>query len=192
MKKDEFRQSKLSDQIVKHCSPTLAGLKSGNMFSMLCENFQDMLCEIRSLNQRLAVKGVKIIPLRYSGGRCLIYVFRINALRSDLAAEQACEILKDSGYRSCKAGECIGKLLKRLNSSEQFPHEIGLFLGYPPEDVCGYIRNKGKRSKCTGYWKVYGDENFALAKFESFKMCTRIFCKMAALGFPIEKLAVAS
>ncbi len=190
MKKNEFRQSKLSEKIVKHCSPTLAGLKSGNIFSTSCENYQDMLCEIRSLNRRLAGKGVKIIPLRYSGGRCLLYVFRPTALRCDLADEQACKILRDSGYESCRPGQCIGRLLKRLKSSEQFPHEIGLFLGYPPEDVCGYIKNKGKRSKCTGHWKVYGDENFALAKFESYKRCTRIFCKMAALGHAIEELAV--
>jgi hypothetical protein len=190
MKNDEFRQSKLSEQIVKHCSPTLAGLKSGNMFSTHCENLQYMLCEIRSLNQRLAVKGIKIILLRYSGKRCLLYMFRLSALKCDLADEQAGKILKDLGYENCKPGKCIGRLLKRLNSSGQFPHEIGLFLGYPPEDVCGYIRNKGKCQKCTGHWQVYGDENFALAKFERFNRCTRIFCKMAALGLPIEKLAV--
>lgn len=191
MKKEKFRQSKLSEQIVRHCSPTLAGLKSGNMFSAPCENFQDVLCEIRILNQRLTVKGIKIIPLRYSGKRCLIYVFRPAALKCDLADEQACKVLKDFGYENCKPGKCIGRLLKRLNSPGQFPHEIGLFLGYPPEDVCGFIRNKGKCPKRTGHWQVYGDEEFALAKFESFNRCTRIFCKMAALGFPIEELAVA-
>jgi hypothetical protein len=66
-----------------------------------------------------------------------------------------------------------------------------LFLGYPPEDVYGYIKNKGKSPKCTGHWQVYGDEKVALAKFKSFKQCTRIFCQMAALGFSIEELAVA-
>jgi hypothetical protein len=191
VKKDKFKQNKLSDQIVKYCSPTLAGLKSGNVFSVPCEDLQDMQYEIRSLNQRLAAKGIKIIPLRYSCKRCLLYVFRPTALKCDLADEQAYKILKDLGYKSCHPGECIGSLLKRLNSSRQFPHEIGLFLGYPPEDVCGYIKNKGKRSKCTGHWQVYGDENVALARFESFKRCTQIFCKMAALGLPIEELAVA-
>jgi hypothetical protein len=191
MRTDPFRQSKLSDQVVKHCSPTLAGLKSGSMFSVPFENRQDMLCEIRRLNHRLTVKGVRAIPLRYANRRCLLYVYRPSALCCDLADKQAREILKDSGYESCKPGECIARLLKRLNSSKPFPHEIGLFLGYPPEDVRGYIRNKGKGPKHTGHWKVYGDKNFALARFESFKRCTRIFCKMAALGHPIEELAVA-
>ncbi len=56
------------------------------------------------------------------------------------------------------------KTFENFALPRQFPHEIGLFLGYPPEDVCGYIRNKGKCQKCTGHWQVYGDENFALAK----------------------------
>ena len=191
MNKDEFRQSKLSEQIIKHCSPTLASLKSGNIFWAPYENLKDMMREIKSLNQRLSAKGIKIIPLRYSGKRCLLYVFRPAALRRDLADEQSFKILKESGYKCCEPGKCIGRLLERLNSSEQFPHEIGLFLGYPPEDVCGYIRDKGKCPKCTGHWQVYGDENSALAKFESFNRCTRIFCKMAAQGLPIEELAVA-
>ena len=36
-----------------------------------------------------------------------------------------------------------------------FPHEIGLLLGYPPEDVSGFIENGGKNFLCSGYWKVY-------------------------------------
>ena len=39
----------------------------------------------------------------------------------------------------------------------KFPHEIGIFLGYPLADVAGFIRNKGRNCKCIGTWKVYGD-----------------------------------
>ncbi|HHW94614.1 MAG TPA: DUF3793 family protein [Mogibacterium sp.] len=191
MKNEKCRQNRLSEKIVRHCSPTLAGLKSAGMFSITCEDYEDILCEIRNLNKRLGKKGVKIIPLRYTNGRCLLYVFRLSELTCDFEDKCACKLLKESGYKSCKPVECIGKLIKRLNSEEEFPHEIGLFLGYPPEDVCGYIRNKGKCQKCTGHWKVYGDEKSALNKFKSFKQCTHIFCKMISLGIPIEKLAIA-
>ena len=43
-----------------------------------------------------------------------------------------------------------------------FPHEIGAFLGYPVNDVRGFIQNEGKGCLMTGYWKVY--ENLAGAK----------------------------
>ena len=32
-----------------------------------------------------------------------------------------------------------------------FPHEIGLLLGYPVEDVLGFIRYQGKNYLYTGY-----------------------------------------
>ena len=49
----------------------------------------------------------------------------------------------------------------RLRRESDFPHEVGLFLGYPPRDVEGFIREKARRAKCTGAWKVYGDEEAA-------------------------------
>lgn len=45
--------------------------------------------------------------------------------------------------------------MRRLQRFEAFPHEIGLFLSYPPEDVRGFIEHKGHESKCEGCWKVY-------------------------------------
>ena len=44
-----------------------------------------------------------------------------------------------------------------MNQGEGFPHEIGLLLGYPIEDVVGFIEQKGKNYLYSGYWKVYGE-----------------------------------
>lgn len=52
-------------------------------------------------------------------------------------------------------GLCIRNLRIRINSSKTFPHEIGLFLGYPVEDVKGFIENKGENCVKCGAWKVY-------------------------------------
>ena len=48
-----------------------------------------------------------------------------------------------------------------LSGSCAFPHEIGLFLGYPFEDVMGFIENKGENYLCSGCWKVYSCEQDA-------------------------------
>ena len=61
----------------------------------------------------------------------------------------------------------------RLRRESDFPHEVGLFLGYPPRDVEGFIREKARRAKCTGAWKVYGDEEVARKTFALYKRCTR-------------------
>ncbi|MCR5154354.1 MAG: DUF3793 family protein, partial [Lachnospiraceae bacterium] len=70
--------------------------------------------------------------------------------------------------------------------------EIGIFLGYPLEDVKGFIENKGKNYKTCGLWKVYKDENFAKGIFEKCRRCTSLYCKLKAEGNPLEKIVVAA
>lgn len=41
-------------------------------------------------------------------------------------------------------------------------------LGYPAEDVQGFIENETKECKCVGCWKVYGDVEQAQKKFEQY------------------------
>lgn len=47
---------------------------------------------------------------------------------------------------------------KRLNT-KNFPHEIGIFLGYPLDDVIGFIEHKPYY--LVGDWKVYQNVNEA-------------------------------
>jgi hypothetical protein len=62
-------------------------------------------------------------------------------------------------------------LAKRFRESEEFPHEIGFFLGYPPEDVLGFIRHRGARCKLCGTWKVYSDVEKARLLFGEYARC---------------------
>lgn len=49
-----------------------------------------------------------------------------------------------------------------------FPHEVGIFLGYPLWDVEGFIQNNGQNYKIVGYWKVYDDVVGAIRKFQEY------------------------
>ena len=75
--------------------------------------------------------------------------------------------------------------------SGEFPHEVGLFLSYPPEDVKGFIDHRANDFKCTGLWKVYGDEEKARSLFAKYKKCTEIYCALWQSGSKLEQLAVA-
>ena len=74
---------------------------------------------------------------------------------------------------------------------EDVPHEVGLFLSYPPEDVAGFIANNARRCKCAGLWKVYGDEKRARRMFHAFKACTADYCRHLRSGRSLEELVVA-
>ena len=80
--------------------------------------------------------------------------------------------------------------MERLGESSEFPHEIGLFLGYPCEDVKGFIENKASSAKCVGCWKVYGDADKAQKQFELFKKCAKVYQQQFELGKPLTRLTV--
>lgn len=177
--------------IVKHCSPTLAGMKTGNIFNCTFKNREDMYDNIRRWNRILGKKGIRVIPLRIRENRAMVYVFRPNHLSRDLKHGVAHRILQERGYCTDRPCLCIRRLMESLKNTEEFPHEIGLFLGYPPEDVLAFITNKDEGCKCIGCWKVYGDVDAAQKIFEKYKKCTNVYCTKHAMGRPIEKLAVA-
>lgn len=177
--------------IIRHCSPTLAGMKTGNMFACPFSSEEDIKNSIRILNKKLIRKGLRILPLRYSNGRALIYVYRPKKLKQDLINTSASCILHKIGYPYNNPDHCVAQLIKKLRSSSDFPHEIGLFLGYPPEDVQGFIENKAEKYKCTGCWKVYGDENKARRIFSEYKKCAYNYYRLWQKGKTIEWLTAA-
>ena len=143
------------------------------------------------MNKRLLSKGVRILPLRFTDEKALIYVYRPGKLSSDLSDSKADAILQQQGYCTGSCEKCIVQLVRKLRREEEFPHEIGLFLGYPPEDVCGFMENKACNCKCVGCWKVYGDEEAAKKKFAQYKKCTQVYSDQWANGTDIERLTVA-
>ncbi len=179
------------EYVVRQCAPTLAGIKTGSLFPCPYQSRQALMGEIRALNRRLSPKGLILLPVRYLDGKALLYLYRPSNLRQDLKDRLAAQVLEQAGYSCSKSEQCVVRLIRRLKENENFPHEIGLFLSYPPEDVKGFIDNRACNFKCSGLWKVYGDEARAQAMFARFRKCTEIYCKLWQEGSSIEQLAVA-
>lgn len=163
------------DTVIRHGAPTLAGMKTGNLFPCFFSSPQALAEELRAMNRVLVPRGLRLVPLRREKGRALLYLFRPAALSRDLGQ-----------------GACLAELRRRLGAGGDFPHEIGLFLGYPPEDVAGFVRHRGKGCKCVGCWKVYGDEAAARRQFAAFKACTANYCRRRAKGASLARLAVTT
>ena len=179
------------DLVIRHCSPTLAGIKTGSLFSCDCPCRKELTNALSCLNRKLVPKGIRILPLKVCKGRALIYVYRPHALQNDLADRRARELLLQYGYLPENLHACVIHLIHRLCSAEEFPHEIGLFLSYPPEDVLGFILNSACNHKCVGCWKVYGNEQEAKSIFEKYRLCSQIYFRQWKQGKSIEQLTVA-
>lgn len=176
--------------VIRCCAPTLASIKTANMFTCHYPDEQAMNESIRLFNRRLRSKGLHMVPLRYRDGVGLIYVYRPKRLRRDLCNEKACQLLREHGYECTHCTRCVQQLRQKLKNHQNFPHEIGLFLGYPPEDVDGFIHRKGQE-KCTGHWKVYGDADAVQKTFALYKKCTSVYLRHWHSGSPLERLTVA-
>lgn len=176
--------------VIRCCAPTLASIKTGNPFTCHCDSEATLNGHIRTFNRQLRRKGLCMVPLRYQDGTGLIYVYRLSRLHRDLCNEKACRLLAERGYECGNCTCCVRQLRARLAQQPDFPHEIGLFLGYPPEDVDGFMHRKGEE-KYTGHWKVYGDVDAAKKTFALYKKCTDVYLRQWQKGQPFERLAVS-
>ena len=181
----------LEQYLINHCAPTLASLKTANLFNCTAENPTALQMAVSRWQALLAPKGVELLLLRENGNRALVYVYRPDRLARDLQQPGVAAFLAHCGYTGTAPAACLEVLRRKLAVSSDFPHEIGLFLSYPPEDVKGFINHCANGFKCAGLWKVYGDEEKARSLFEKYRKCTEIYCTLWQSGLKLEQLAVA-
>ncbi len=180
-----------NEMLIRYCAPTMANLKTGNMFSCPFGSREEMAAELRHLNRILGHKGLRALPLRWSGGCALVYLYRPKMLEKDLRNDLAAKLLAECGYTCGSPGSCIAQLIARLHSSPEFPHEIGLFLGYPPADVDGFMHQK-HACKLSGIWKVYDDVESASRQFARCRRCTEVYLQRCRQGYSLDKLTVTA
>lgn len=135
------------DLVVAHCAPTLAGLKTGSLFVCPKESLPVLRESLRSLNRRFGEKGIRVLPLKELKRGILIYLYRPRLLEADLRDPLAERLLRERAYPLTTADQAVAELAHRLRSRVDFPHEIGIFLGYPPADVEGFLTYGGSRAQ---------------------------------------------
>ena len=176
--------------LVEHCAPTFAGLKTGNLFRISYADIEVFREELRQLNGILKRKGLRAVPVRMTAEFALVYLYRPDFLKRDLGCEEAARLLTSLGYEPQSVNRSVAFLARMMREKEAFPHEIGLFLGYPPEDVLGFMKSSREGVKCVGCWKVYGDEARARAAFWRFQRCREVFEENVQRGRKLEALIV--
>ena len=64
----EIRMSE--ELLVRHCSPALAGMKTGSLFTCSYKGEDEMRDALRRFNRMLGKKGLRLLP-RLSAGGCV-------------------------------------------------------------------------------------------------------------------------
>lgn len=179
----------LEDYVIRHCAPTLGRLKTGNLFRVPAG--YDVDTELRQLNEKLNSRGVRLTVLRRDARGSMIYVYRPLQLERDLQCPLRRRFLEAHGYGRMEPEACLAHLRTRV-AQDEFPHEIGLFLGYPLADVEGFIAHCGRDCLACGQWKAYSCPEMAQAQWNKFNKCSSIYRRLYGEGVPITRLTVAA
>ncbi len=243
----------LEQKIVRHASPTLAGIKPANLFTYRTANFaeSETSSAIAEVSARLAGFGIQIEPIANRAKGVLLLVARPALIENAIDNEEARAILAQGSYDDLSPEGVIEEIKRRIlvadasraarssagpsakpmpkperfvpccatehhhthgpnhvcqcrakaalsreelettQGEAEFPHEIGLILGYPPADVAGFIEHKGAEFLACGGWKAYSKPHEALGAFQRNRQCTEEFRELYAQGAPLEALAQA-
>ena len=182
----------LEKYLVQHCAPTLASLKTANLFRVPCSSAKELEEQLLDWNRVLGGKGISICLLHEQRSTALVYVYRRSQLQASLARPEAADFLARYGYRQLDVERALSRLRSRLAADGTCPHEIGVFLGYPLEDVTAFIQNCGRNCKCCGCWKVYCNEGEAKKQFERFRKCREVYSRLWEQGRSVWQLTVAA
>lgn len=158
--------------LAEHGAPVLAGIKTANLITCRRAWYPDLPALLKVYQTFFRERGIRFRILCACDFRFLLLIYRPDRLIRDLTSPEACALLRQNGYPMEQGLDALlAYLSERINKNRDFPHEIGLFLGYPVEDVRGFIEQRGKGCKLSGYWKVYGDEQAARRLFRQFDRC---------------------
>ena len=178
--------------VITHCAPTLARHKCASLFTWHgCEGRPRREC-VAEADDLLQSKGVRLLAFRGRGAACLVLVYRPAMLERRLRDPAVRAFLRAQGYVEDSLEGYLSQLGRRLEESAEFPHEIGVFLDYPLEDVQGFMANGGAGAVCQGCWKAYGDAQEAYRRFRLYGKCREVYLSCYRRGFDVLRLTVAA
>lgn len=168
-----------------HTAPTLLGIKCASLVGLPFEEL-DIEQNSEYFNSRAGQKGLKCKVLCSCKNRKQVLIYNESLMKQRFSDPKIRGLLTCYGYQSSFSVEqYLDRLSERIHESKVFPHEIGIFLGYPLEDVMGFIENRGENFKFCGAWKVYGSVEDAKRTFENYNKCRNFLCNKLNEGADI-------
>lgn len=172
----------IETQLAMQCAPVIMGLKVSNLLIIPNENVE----KVREILARSHLSDLASQILFRKEEKAILLVYREQDLRKYLSQEKIKTVLRRLGYRKMELEELLMIFIRRYSwycrYGGNFPHEMGLLLGYPVEDVIGFIENEGKNFLYTGYWKVYENIEEKMHLFREFELAKEKLLQFVARG----------
>ena len=166
-------------QLALQCAPLIMGLKTSNLLNIPRKGYEVV--------RKIVGEGkISCLLLFATEHKATVLLYRKSSLEAYLKQERVQELLWRAGYRKLSLAGVLLTFRERyrqyMQEKKDFPHEMGVLLGYPIEDVEGFMKHQGKNCLCTGYWKVYADREGKQQIFKRFEYAKENLIQLLALG----------
>jgi len=172
----------LNEQIAAQCAPLLAGLKISNL--LIVPEGQE-----EELKRTLCEAGLTSYLLSEYDGRQVFLIYNAKKLMHYLRESEVQQLLAELGYEECGLFLLLQTVSEKYTAhkraKKEFPHELGLLLGYPAVDVRGFMEHDGKNFLYSGYWKVYGNVRETVSLFQEFGRAKDVMMQLVTIGYSI-------
>ena len=182
-------REKIETHLVIQCAPMISGIKISNL--LIVE--RSMAAQVRRVLNR---SGISYFLLLENEEKVTYLLYHKEELKEYLNEENVCRYMRHFGYENLELSAVLNQFRKRyedyMNQKAGFPHEMGLLLGYPVEDVEGFIENEGRNYLYSGYWKVYDHVEEKRALFARYEEARKLLLQFLAQGLNVKDMVLKS
>lgn len=179
-------ERKVEFHIVCQCAPVLKGIKISNIVTIAAGAW-------KTIKRTLAGSRIICVPLFMGREKDVIFLYRYEEMAEHLKNENVRKFMEEYGYINPTVESVIFRLRRRYQDYSEgktgFPHELGVLLEYPLEDVQGFIQNQGKNCLLCKYWKVYHNKERAKEIFQQYDQVRECAMKEMIAGCPLRQVA---
>lgn len=178
----EMDKKHIETKLALQCAPLITGIKISNLLIISSEEEAN----VRAILKRTGISHYRLLR---KDNKTTYLLFHRSKLSIYLQDSEVQTMLSQNGYETNSLGQILRRFQKRyetyMSQGEQFPHEMGLLLGYPIEDVIGFMEHNGKNYLYSGYWKVYKDVSKKKALFKQYEDATDDVIRLLDKGIGI-------
>lgn len=178
----------LTAHLMLECSEVLAGVKPANLISIVnrtrpCGRNLYLLWQQHHMDLAQRLNNLDFMVLQSRPQSLLLLCYDRGLLEHHLSHPGIRVLLHKAGYKDdAVCDDLLLELRSRIGENNSFPHEIGLFIGYPTKDVAAFMGLVRLPFTCQRLWKIYGNPARSLALAEQYRCCRNRMGAILATG----------
>ena len=158
----------IENLLIYQASLVIAGVKPATTFTISLKNER-----LNNLWNKYGINFLNSVPLDYyelvsTDNLRVVIIYNEKSLLKNLSNTMTHNFLVNLGYPKDLNIKPYLNILKKRYLIYTCPHELGVFLGIPLDDVKDFINCSEKKCLLCGYWKVYNNLHRASALFQKY------------------------